>query len=107
MLKTWLRFCALKKRQLFLSFLKRFAMKKWILSAAFIIALNSYVAAQSNASKQSKPAKAVKKGTETKKDTDTKSTVTVQADTSSHNAKIKLPAFPIDTVNVPAAKKEQ
>lgn len=81
-------------------------MKKWILSAAFIFAMGSYAAAQSNATKQTGPAKAVKKGTETKKGTDTKSTVTVQADTSSHNAKIKLPAFPIDTVNVPAAKEQ-
>lgn len=82
-------------------------MKKWILSAAFILAINSYAAAQANATKQAKPAKAVKKGTEIKKGTNPKSTVTVQTDTSSHDAKIKLPVFPIDTANVPAAKKNQ
>ena len=81
-------------------------MKKWILSAACILAFSTYAAAQSNTSKPTQ-AKAVKKGTDNKKSTSTKSNVVVQTDTSTHNAKIILPAFPVDTSHVPAAKKEQ
>jgi hypothetical protein len=82
-------------------------MKKWILSAAFIIALSGYAAAQATSSEAaSKTAeKAVKK--EPVKKTGTAKKTTVKKEATVQPTKLPIALAPIDTVGIPKGKNDQ
>ena len=82
-------------------------MKKWILSAAFMLLLGGFASAQKQTTKDQKTTKqkTVKSGTEQKaKAADSKTEI--KKDSSSHNAKIKLVLPSVDTSGMIPKNKE-
>ena len=82
-------------------------MKKWILSAAFIMAISGYAAAQGTPLKtapKKEEAKAVKKGLEAKEGSSKKISETEAKDTT---LKLQIPNIPPDTLAVPPKVKKE
>jgi len=82
------------------------AMKKWILSAAFLLAFTGYCAAQKTTT-TSKPVteKAAKSGTIKSKGTDT--SPVIKKDVSTHQAKVRLELPAVDTTGTVPRQKDQ
>jgi hypothetical protein len=86
---------------------KRLAMKKWILSAAFIIAISGYAAAQGTPIKtgpKKEEAKTVMKGIEAKEGSSKKISGTVAKDST---LKLQIPNIPPDTLAIPPKGKKE
>ena len=82
-------------------------MKKWILSAAFIIAFSGYAAAQGTPIKSApkkEEAKAVKKDIEAKEGSSKKVSGTEAKDTT---LKLQIPNIPPDTLAIPPKGKKE
>jgi hypothetical protein len=82
-------------------------MKKWILSAAFILALSGYAAAQATSSEVASKTeeKAIKK--EAVKKTGTAKKTSVKKETAVKPTKLPVALAPIDTVGIPKGKNDQ
>jgi hypothetical protein len=86
--------------------LKRFAMKKWILSAAFICCINGWAAAQKITSKAQPKAeqKTPQKGKEAQAVPTKKSGDKIVAQ---QNVTLAIPKPDLDTLRIPVVKNEQ
>ncbi|HEU0109263.1 MAG TPA: hypothetical protein VFQ73_00240 [Flavisolibacter sp.] len=83
-------------------------MKKWILSAAFLLALSGFATAQTTSGKSSpaqKTQKPVKKGTAIKKVSDQSYPAKKETEAKIVKLVIALPA--VDTLSVPQGKNEE
>jgi len=96
-----------------LFFLKTFAMKKYILSAALIICISGFAAAQTSSTKQAtKPQEkaTVQKGVIEKRVSSNKTVLKQESSATAKNDSVKLilppPSFVADSLALPKVKNE-